>query len=206
MQGDVVFDRAGEQEDILQHLTDRSSQGRDLDVVDVDAIDQNLTLLDFVVANDQRKNRRLSRTGRTDKGTGLLRFDHKGNILQNPVVILIGKPDIFEFDPSFEPVDLDGIRLIQNIRFDIEKIEDPFRCRQSLLQGIELIGQILDRIEELGQIQIESHDLTGGKTKTDTLGKAQSDRTGVDEGDQRTIDAESFDDIEALLAQSFVFL
>ena len=39
--------------------------------------------------------------------------------------ILIGEPDILEFDLAIKMIDFDCIFLIQYIRLDIQKIEDP---------------------------------------------------------------------------------
>ena len=52
-QNDVAADRAGEQKYILQHLAKMPAQGSDLDLANVDAVNQNLTLLKLVVAADQ---------------------------------------------------------------------------------------------------------------------------------------------------------
>ena len=100
--------------------------------------------------------------------------------------------------------DLQCIRFIQYIRLDIQQVEDPFRCRQSLLQCIELVGQILDRVKELGEIQIESYDLPGCQPVTDTLDEAQSDSCGIDERNQRTVDSKGCNDVETLFPQFFV--
>lgn len=59
-ENNVATDRSREQEDILQHLAEFFPQGIDLDLSDVDAVDQNLTLLELVVPADQGKNRRFS--------------------------------------------------------------------------------------------------------------------------------------------------
>lgn len=59
-ENNVATDRSREQEDILQHLAEFFPQGINLDLSDVDAVDQNLTLLELVVPADQGKNRRFS--------------------------------------------------------------------------------------------------------------------------------------------------
>ena len=59
-ENNVAADRSREQEDILQHLAEFFPQGIDLELSDVDAVDQNLTLLELVVPADQGKNCRFS--------------------------------------------------------------------------------------------------------------------------------------------------
>ena len=78
-ENNVATDRSREQEDILQHLAEFFPQGIDLDLSDVDAVDQNLTLLELVVPADQGKNRRFSGTGGTHKCDCLFRVDVERN-------------------------------------------------------------------------------------------------------------------------------
>ena len=49
------------------------AQGGDLDLADVDAVDQDLPLLDIVVPADQGEDCRLAGSGRADKCHGLPR-------------------------------------------------------------------------------------------------------------------------------------
>ena len=56
-QHDIAADIAGEQEHILQHLTEVLPQGGNLDLLDVDAVDEDLTLLNVVVTADEAQNR-----------------------------------------------------------------------------------------------------------------------------------------------------
>ena len=70
----VASDRSREQEDILQHLAEFFPQGIDLELSDVDAVDQNLTLLELVVPADQGKNCRFSGTGGTPSCDCLFRI------------------------------------------------------------------------------------------------------------------------------------
>ena len=51
-QNDIAADGAGEEENVLQHLAEMAAQRGDLDMADVDAVDQDLSLLDVVVADN----------------------------------------------------------------------------------------------------------------------------------------------------------
>ena len=55
-ENNVAADRSRVQEDIQQHLADFFPQGIDLELSDVEAVDQNLTLLELVDQADQGKN------------------------------------------------------------------------------------------------------------------------------------------------------
>ena len=52
--------RTGEKEDILKHLTKMFPQGSDLDLPDIHAVDEDLSLLELIIPADQRKDRGLS--------------------------------------------------------------------------------------------------------------------------------------------------
>lgn len=80
-QKNVASDITGEQENILKHLTEVAAQGRKFDMADVNAVDQNLSLLNVVVSADQAQDRRLAGTGRTDECDGLLGLNMERNAL-----------------------------------------------------------------------------------------------------------------------------
>ena len=71
--GDVLADRAGEEEDILLHDADLAPQRRERHVADIDAVDRDAARIDLVEAGQQRADRRLARAGWTDEGDRLAR-------------------------------------------------------------------------------------------------------------------------------------
>ena len=156
-QEDIAADIAGEQEHILQHLTEVLSQGSDLDLFDVDAVNEDLTLLDIVVAADQAENGGLAGAGGTHKGHGLLGLHMEGNTLQHPFIGLVGEPDILEFDLAPDFFQLDGIGLIHHVGDDVQNAEDLLRACEGLLQHIKLLRQGLDGVEEPGDVHVEGN-------------------------------------------------
>ena len=52
-QQDIAADGTGEQEHILQHLTEMTAEAGQLDFLDINAVDEDLTLLDIVVTADK---------------------------------------------------------------------------------------------------------------------------------------------------------
>ena len=68
-QQDVAADIAGEQEHILQHLAEVTAQGGDLDAADIDAVDEDLALLDVVIAADEAEDRGLAGAVEPTKAT-----------------------------------------------------------------------------------------------------------------------------------------
>jgi len=68
-QDDVGADGTREQEHVLQHLAEVPAQRGDLDLADVDAVDQDLALLELVVPADQGEDGALAGAGGAHKAT-----------------------------------------------------------------------------------------------------------------------------------------
>ena len=86
-EGDVAPDRAGEQEHILQHLTEMAAEGGNLNLPDVCAVNENLTLLDVIIPADEGENGGLAGAGCAHEGNGLLGRDLEGHIPQYLVAV-----------------------------------------------------------------------------------------------------------------------
>ena len=157
-QNDVAADRAGEQKYILQHLTKMPAQGSDLDLANVDTVDQNLALLELVVAADQGQDCALSGTGRSDKRHRFSRIYMERHTLQHPFPGNIGKPHIAKLDFAVHLFQLYGIGRIYQLRLQIHDREHLFRRRQSRLQPVKLLCQVLDRGEKFRNIHIKGND------------------------------------------------
>ena len=125
-----------------------AAQGLQSDVGDVHVVDQDLSFLDFVVADNQAQNGGFSRTGCADKGAGLLGLDDKGDVLEDPVFSDIGEPYMAEFDFSFEMIYVDRIG---QIRWTVEP--DLFSAIVQNIVAQQISGKaaesILARVGEL---------------------------------------------------------
>ena len=139
-----------------------AAQRGDLNVPDINAIDQNLPLLDIIVPADQAQDGGLSGTGSPNEGHGLLGIHMEGNALQHPLAGIIGKPHVPELDLALHFLQLDGVRLVHHLGNHIQNGEYLLRRGEGLLQHIKLLGQRLDRVKEPGNIHIEGdHRLAG---------------------------------------------
>ena len=139
-----------------------ATQRGDLNVPDINAIDQNLPLLDIIVPADQAQDGGLSGTGSPNKGHGLLGIHMEGNALQHPLAGIIGKPHVPELDLALHFLQIDGVRLVHHLGNHIQNGEYLLRRGEGLLQHIKLLGQRLNGVEEPGDIHIESdHRLAG---------------------------------------------
>ena len=158
-QQDVAADVAGKQEHILQHLAEVTAQGRDPDLADIDAVDQNLALLDVVIAANEAQNGGLAGAGGADKGHGLLGLHMERNALEDPFIGLIGKPNILKLDLTLDLVELNGVFFVHHLGLHVQNGKDLLRAGEALLQHIKLLSQGLDGVEEPGNVAIEgNHD------------------------------------------------
>ena len=161
-QNNVAADVSREQEHILKHLAEMTAQRGNLDVSDVDAVNQDLALLDIVIPANQVQNGGFSGTGRTHKGHGLFGVHMEGNALQNPFAGVVSKPHIFELNFAPDLLQLNGIRLIHHLGNHVQNGEYFLRRGKGLLQHIKLLRQSLNGIKEPGDIHIErDHGFAG---------------------------------------------
>ena len=70
-QNDVAADVPCKEEYILEHLAEVLPERGNFDLPDVDAVNEDLALLDLVVSGDQRENGGLAGAGGAYKGHGL---------------------------------------------------------------------------------------------------------------------------------------
>ena len=71
-------------------------------VSNVNAVDCDGALLNIIEATYQIDDGAFSGPGGTYYGEGLPGIHFKGEIFNHPIVVVIGKPDIFKFDGSSE--------------------------------------------------------------------------------------------------------
>ena len=130
--------------------------------LDVDAINEDLSLLNIVIAANQGQNGGLTGAGRAYKGHRLSRLHREGHALEHPLIRLIGEPHILKFNFSFDMLQLDGIRLVYDFRLLIQHGENLFCGGKGALQHIKLLCQGLNGVKEFIQVHIEgNHNLTG---------------------------------------------
>ena len=129
-QDDVAADGAGEEEHVLQHLAKMAAQRGNLDLADVDAVNQNLTLLELIIAADERQNCAFAAAGGADKGHGLPRVDVEGHALQHPLAGDVTEPDVAELNLALHLVQLDGAGGVHQFRLNVHDGEHLFRGGQ----------------------------------------------------------------------------
>ena len=202
-QDDVRADRSREKEDVLEHLSELAAKRRELDTADIDAVEQDLAPLNIVIAAKEREDGGLSASRRADEGGGLPRLHREGNVLENPILALVGKPNVFKLHSARDAVKLDGVGSIDDLGSHIEHREDLFRRGERRLQPVELLGKALDRVKELRDEHIEADDGTARNALTEKACavnvalsakvKEAQHRRDVEHIDDRAEDAENED-------------
>ena len=139
-----------------------TAQGGDLDAADVDAVDQDLALLDLVVAADQGQNGGLAGAGGAYEGHGLLGLHMEGNALEHPFVGLVAEPYVLKLDLAPDLVQLDSVGSVHHLGNDVHNGEDLFRGGKGALQRVKLLGKGLNGVKELGGVHIEGDDDAAG--------------------------------------------
>ena len=81
--GDVLPDRAAEQQRVLQHEAHLIAQRLQRELADVGAVDLDLPRLGIVEARDQAGDGRLAGAGRPDDRRHLARLDAYADVLQD---------------------------------------------------------------------------------------------------------------------------
>ena len=127
----------------------------------------------------------------------------EGNALQHPLAGNVAEPHVPELDLALHLVQLNGIGDILHLGLDIHDGEHLFCRCQRRLQPVELLGQVLDGGEELGDVHIKGDDGTAGNglpqkadvvqvTHAAQIEQAQ-DRADIEHIHQRTEHAEHED-------------
>ena len=160
-QDNIGADGAREEENILQHLAEVLPQAGNFDLADVDAVNQNLTSLELIVAADEGENRALAGARGAHECHGLAGVHMERNALQHPLAGDIAEPDILEFDLALDVLQLDGVRGILHLGLNVHDGENFLRRRKGRLQPVELLCQVLDRRKELGDVHVERDDGAG---------------------------------------------
>src|SRR5262245_16158306 len=102
----------------------------------------------------------------------LMRSDCKPDIFENPILVLVGKPDISEFHTSGDVGPFrwhvrafrgsDGNRRV-------EQPEDALRTRHRTLENVVLIAEVLDRLKEAAAVLNKSRKNAQGQICRENL-------------------------------------
>ena len=149
---DVVHDRAGENEAVLQHDAHLGAQGVQRHLGDVVAVNQHAAGIDVVEARDQVHDRRLARAGRADKRDRLARLDVEVEVLEMLTV------------PSYENVTSSNVTLPRisgsvsasgassTVTGSSDHLKDALEVRHGVDEGIVEVRKLEDRLPEAPRV------------------------------------------------------
>ena len=90
----------GKEKHVLLYLAHGPAYLVRVHIPDVNAVDGDTALLYVIVSSDEIENRTFSGAGGPHKGNGLSWLNDKAHIPQHPLLSVVGKPDMVEFDPA----------------------------------------------------------------------------------------------------------
>ena len=120
---DVGADSSREEKYVLKHLTEMAAQAGDLYLLDVDTVNKDLSLLNVVVAADEREDSGLSASRSSDERHRVACVYLEGYVLEHPFTRNIREGYVAEFDVALDVIYLDSIGLVNYLRLDVEYSE-----------------------------------------------------------------------------------
>ena len=145
---DVVFERAGENKNILEHQAEKRTMAEEFQFPHIHTIHRYFSRAHIVKPHEQIDERALTRAGVTDHrdattfGDGAAQFIHDA-----AAAFLVGEGNIFETDLSFEFHGPRRIRLMDLIPI-VQQHEDALAGRHGRLHHVIAFGQFAYGSEE----------------------------------------------------------
>ena len=93
----------------------------------------------------------------------------EGNAFEHPLAGHIAEPDVFELDLAPDLGELHRILRVGELERQVDDREDLFCGSKSRLQPVELLRQVLNRVEKFRDIHIEGNDRSAGQRLTQEL-------------------------------------
>ena len=150
--GDVVADRAGEEDGILQDEANLRTQQVKLQVGDIHAIDPHTPQRRIVKARDEAQHGGLPAAGWAADSDALAGFDGEVDVAQHGGFRIVGEGHMLQHDLALEPARIARVRLLRNDRVGVENRLDTFQADRCLRDDIGHFREVLHRVEELIEV------------------------------------------------------
>jgi hypothetical protein len=121
----VCHYRVGEQERFLQHLCNLDPETVLPDLFDILAIDNDLAVIDIIIASENVDDRALAGTGRTTETKDLSRQCMERVVMQDTASGNITEIDMIKYHITFHNRHRRSTRLVGNHRFFVHNLKDP---------------------------------------------------------------------------------
>ena len=124
-------------------------------LADIRVVDANAAIGHVVESREQLYQCAFARTAETDDGDHLAFFDFERDTTKHFCFSIVGKVDVFEVDRFAEGRQFHRVWRIDDIRLDIDKLEDTFCARDTHLDSIVCRRQFADGVEQAKQRAVE---------------------------------------------------
>ena len=147
-------DRAGEEEDVLEHHGDAAPQPGEVPLPHVDAVDPHGPGIHVVEAQQEVGQGALAGARMAHHGQGLARPHAEGDSLEDRLAGLVGEPDVFELDLPLHPLGKPGALGGGDGGRRVQQPEDALRARHGRLEDVVFLREVGERlVEPLGVLQ-----------------------------------------------------
>ena len=146
-EADVVGDRAGEQERVLEHDPELAPVRAELDRAQVDPVDAHGALVRVVEARDQLRERRLAAARLADEREAAARRHAQVDPVQHRLVA-VGEGDVVDLEQAVDPRQLPRPVLVVDLGLGVEHRGDLLHRRARRLHLPVEVGELLERLED----------------------------------------------------------
>ena len=158
LQGNVVGDGIGKEENVLEHYRYIAPQGGQAVFLDIGAVEPDMARLYVVETVQKVDDGRLPGPGGPDNGYFFPGLQGEGNAVQHLLARHVGEVHLVEFDGPVHMPHLPAARIF-DAAFGVEDLEDPAGGHHPHLQGIEFIGDLPKGPEEHFDEQNKGEDV-----------------------------------------------
>ncbi len=122
--GDVVSDRFGEQEGVVEHHADVVAQARQREVAHIVAVDGHPSAVDVVEAGEQASNGGLARSGGSHDRDRLARSQMEVEVAEHGYARRVREGDVVEVDVALAVDEVHRSRSFRHVRLLVEHLVD----------------------------------------------------------------------------------
>ena len=153
--GDVVEDRALEEERLLGHDRDLVSQGGELERANVVPVHEHPSLVRVEEPREQAHEGRLARSRRADDGDHLAGRDVHVDVVEDGLARDVGVFDALESNGAAEAWGRDGARRVLDVPLGVEYLGDALGARDALRMNVREPRDLAERLVERAEIAQE---------------------------------------------------
>ena len=198
-EGDVLADRAGEEEALLRHDPELAAQRLLRDVVEVVPVDRDPARARVVEAREQLRDRRLARAGVADERDRRARRNVERDAVEHlGAFVPVAEAHVLEADVARRCCGSStGARPVEHLRLLVQHLDDLVERGDRREERVVELRELLHRVEEVRQVADEREERADGHVpvEDEVAAVAEHDRRrhGREEVDEREVEAVEHD-------------